>query len=246
MGHLEKKSNAINKLDERKKKACKRVEMSRECSKRLQKLVIMVAATLMVMTSPVRLSDGVEPETMEANESNRVDKISTANVATEFWEQIYQNSMLNTKSRYSVLNDERVCFTCPIDRTTFTSLYHEALDQSSSQTLGSMQSLPPLTITWAAQLNENRVIFFCRNNSRLTSSPVYLSGDVMGAAGGGAAAAAAASLAHHQQQQHGAQLDYSCESNRLCLSSVKSFYPKSYQCFVKSYILNVKLDVIGK
>lgn len=172
----------------------------------------------------------VDPNTIESSSSS-------SNMAAEFWEQIYQNSMLNTKSRYNVLNDERVCFTCPIDRATFTSLYHEALDQSSSQAIGTMQSLPPLTITWAAPLNENRVLFFCRNNSRLTSSPVYLSSDVIvdppvGGGGNG--------------RQHGAQLEYSCESNRLCLNAVKSFYPKSYQCFVKSYVLNVKLDVIGK
>lgn len=192
--------------------------------------------TLMLILSPVSRCVPVndEPRTIPddepLNDPNKIDS-NANNVAAEFWEQIYQNSMLNTKSRYNVLNDERVCFTCPIDRATFTSLYHEALDQSSSQALGTMQSLPPLTITWAAQLNENRVLFFCRNNSRLIAPSISLSGDI---------------ASSQNDRQHGAQLEYSCESNRLCLNSVKSSYPKSYQCFVKSYVLNVKLDVIGK
>lgn len=169
-------------------------------------------------------------DTSNIYDDNRVVETDSRSLNKEFWEQIYQNSMLNTRTRYSVLNDERVCFTCPIDRGIFNSLYAEAMDQTN---ISNLQSLPPLTITWAAQLNEQRVLFFCRNNSRLSTNPIHLSSNDLTSSG-------------TVYTSTGTELEYSCENHRLCLTNVKNSFPKNYQCFVKSYVLNVRLDVIGK
>jgi hypothetical protein len=147
----------------------------------------------------------------------------------EFWDQIYQNSMLNTKTKYNALSGDKVCFSCPIDRNIFTSLYHEAIDGRSNGTP------PRITISWATQLNENRVIFFCRNNTRIATNPVILSLNQE-----------SLDKSNSIYENDGSELDYSCENNYLCLINVKKSYPQIYQCFIKSYVLNVKLNVIGK
>jgi hypothetical protein len=162
---------------------------------------------------------------LEASESNK-----------QFWDKIYTNSLLNTKTKYNSLSGENVCFTCPIDQTTFDSLYQEA--KRTQQQQESSKSPPKITIAWSSQLSNDRVIFFCRNNTRMTSSPIYLSSDQMDS-----------DLIHTDggsSSSDSSQLEYSCDNNRLCLTNLKHNYPENYQCMVKSYVLNVKLNVIGK
>jgi hypothetical protein len=164
-----------------------------------------------------------------------IDTISHQNkfdsINKKFWDQLYQNSMLNTKTKYNAMSGDKVCFSCPIDRNTFTSLYHDAVDQISNGTP------PRITISWAAQLNENRVIFFCRNNTRLASNPVLLSRTIV--------SQEISEKGNIINEDDGSELDYSCENNNLCLINVRRSYPQTYQCFIKSYVLNVKLNVIG-
>lgn len=155
--------------------------------------------------------------------TNQDDTTKYPDSSKEFWENMYQYSIVTPRTKFNALSGSRVCFTCPIDRTTFQNLYQEV--GRSSHTPAN-QAPPRVSISWATQMAENRVIFFCRNNSRISSSPVYLASDNDGKTGG--------------------ELDYSCENNRLCLSNVKSSYPDTYQCMVKSYVLNVKLNVVGK
>ncbi|CAF0842396.1 unnamed protein product [Brachionus calyciflorus] len=159
------------------------------------------------------------------------DQVSVTKSSTElnkeFWETLYQNSLLNTRNKYNVLNDEKVCFTCPVDRSTFTSLYHEAIDAMTQQNQ-QHQAPPRVTISWIAQLNENRVIHFCSNNTRKVNNPLQLSSNGM----------------NSNEVGMSTQLEFSCENNRLCLHNVKNAYPKNYQCLIKSYVLDVKLDVI--
>ena len=139
----------------------------------------------------------------------------------EFWENFYQNSLLSTKTKYNVINGEKVCFTCPIDRSTFTNLYQEAKQDLPADTVPAK-----ISIAWSTQFSENRMIFFCRNNTKIKTGPIYLNNE--------------------GQNSDASQLDYSCENSRLCVHNVKLSYPDSYQCLVKSYVLNVKLNVIGK
>lgn len=150
----------------------------------------------------------------------------------EFWESMYQNSILNTKRRYNVLNGDRICFTCPIDRNTFTQLYNDARKSSK---LNSNQAPPPITIVWAAELSQKRLIFFCRNNTKISQRPIYLTNEI-------------ANDGHSSSIDHSsaAELEYSCEHNRLCLNDVKNSYPDTYQCSIKSFVSNVKMNVIGK
>jgi hypothetical protein len=150
----------------------------------------------------------------------------------EFWESMYQNSILNTKRRYNVLNGDRICFTCPIDRNTFTQLYNDARKSSK---LNSNQAPPPITIVWAAELTQKRLIFFCRNNTKISQRPIYLTNEI-------------SSEGHSSPLDHSsaAELEYSCEHNRLCLNDVKNSYPDTYQCSIKSFVSNVKMNVIGK
>ena len=151
----------------------------------------------------------------------------------EFWESMYQNSILNTKRRYNVLNGDRICFTCPIDRNTFTQLYNDARKSSK---LNSNQAPPPITIVWAAELSQKRLIFFCRNNTKISQRPIYLTNEIAASDG------QSSSIDHSSA----AELDYSCEHNRLCLNDVKNSYPDTYQCSIKSFVSNVKMNVIGK
>lgn len=165
------------------------------------------------------------------DETNPLDASkSSSDLNKEFWEIMYQNSMLNTRTKYNVLNDEKVCFTCPIDRNIFTSLYHDALDSGAANAQQQHQAPPRVTISWATQLNENRIIFFCKNNTRRATNPLYISSDESSIENG----------------MSSTQMEFSCENNRLCLHNVRNSYPKNYQCYVKSYVLNVRMDVIGK
>ena len=173
-------------------------------------------ANLYSSTSMVEFGD--EP----AHATPHTGEMTTSTMNKNFWDNIYQNSILNTKTRYNTLAGEKVCFTCPIDRNTFQSLFHQAELAS-----GKPGEVPPrLTIAWTTQLSGNRMIFFCRNNTRMTRTPIHLGSDTDEADGG--------------------QMDYSCENDRLCLSNLKHNYPENYQCLVKSYVLPVKLNVIGK
>jgi hypothetical protein len=154
-----------------------------------------------------------------------ISESSSASAANKnFWDNIYQNSILNTKTKYNTLSGEKVCFTCPIDRDTFQSLFHQA--ELASGTPGEVP--PRTTIAWTTQLSGNRMIFFCRNNTRMSNSPIYLGND------------------NKDESADGGELDYSCENDRLCLRNLRHNYPENYQCLVKSYVLNVKLNVIGK
>ncbi len=192
----------------------------------------------------------------------------------EFWDQLYQNSILYSKIKYNSLSGDKVCFTCPIDRTTFSNLYHEALISSSSSSnhndndnnvkSSNLNEIPPrVTISWATQLNENRIVFFCRNNSRMANNPFHFShsslinnnnnnnkrltihelNDIDNDAHIASSDSSSTSTTSNDDIN---DLEYSCESNKLCLLNVKNTYPQTYQCFVKSYILSVKLNVIGK
>ena len=161
-----------------------------------------------------------------ANENSSHNKYSQMN--KDFWETMYQNSMLSKKTRYDILNGGNVCFSCPIDRSTFTSLYEEARVQAAGHNLSNGQAPPKITIAWASeQVHQTRIMFFCRNNTKAQKSPIYLNGEYSTGGGGG-------------------ELEYVCEDNRLCLLNVKNNYPQKYQCFVKSYVLDVKLNVVGK
>ena len=171
-------------------------------------------------------------ETDLARQSEAIYEERSSN--KDFWDNIYQNSILNTKTRYNTLSGEKVCFTCPIDRSTFTSLFHQAA--KTANTPG--EAPPRITIAWSTQLSENRMIFFCRNNTRMSSAPIFLGSDNengqqadFGTVRGGG---------------DGGELDYSCENDRLCLINLRHNYPENYQCLVKSYVLNVRLNVIGK
>jgi hypothetical protein len=180
-------------------------------------LVLALAnANLYSSTSMVEFGD--EP----AHATPHTGEMTTSTMNKNFWDNIYQNSILNTKTRYNTLAGEKVCFTCPIDRNTFQSLFHQAELAS-----GKPGEVPPrLTIAWTTQLSGNRMIFFCRNNTRMTRTPIHLGSD--------------------NDEADGGQMDYSCENDRLCLSNLKHNYPENYQCLVKSYVLPVKLNVIGK
>ena len=156
----------------------------------------------------------------------------------EFWETLHQNSMFNTRKTYNVPNNEKVCFTCPIDREIFKSLY-DAAAGSTHAVYGGQKVVPApprVSIAWATELPENRLIFFCRNNTKITTSPIHLSSDYDMNGGGGAG----------DKSLGDSQLDYTCENNRLCLLNAKNSYPHMYKCYVKSHVLNVKLNVIGK
>jgi hypothetical protein len=148
----------------------------------------------------------------------------------EFWDLLYQNSMLNSKVKYNSLNGDKVCFVCPVDRNIFTSLYHDALAINYGKNNGTPNRI---TISWATQFNENRIVFFCRNNTKIALNPVILSysNDLDGL--------------NNVNDNNVSELDYICENNKLCLINVKKSYPQTYQCFIKSYVLNVKLNVIG-
>lgn len=148
--------------------------------------------------------------------------ISQNTLNKNFWDNIYQNSILNTKTKYNTLSGEKVCFTCPIDRDTFQSLFHQA--EQSTKSPGEVPKR--ITIAWTTQLSGNRMIFFCRNNTRMSQSPIYLGSD------------------NPDGTNDGGELDYSCENDRLCLTNLKHNYPENYQCLVKSYVLPVKLNVI--
>jgi hypothetical protein len=190
---------------------------------------------------------------------------SNYNANKEFWETIYQNSIFNVRTTYNALSGDRVCMSCPIDRSLYNTLYVEAMSQagyggaaqnptrSSSNNNGgsagggSGGDYPPrFTISWTTQLGEGRTIFFCRNNTKITSTPVYISindeNDIVppgrqparGGGGGGGGGGPTA------------ELDYTCENNRLCLINVRHNFPVAYQCLFKSFIQSVKLNVIGK
>jgi hypothetical protein len=153
----------------------------------------------------------------------------------EFWESLHQNSMFNTRKTYNVPNNEKVCFTCPIDREIFKNLY-DAAAGSTHAVYGGQKVVPApprVSIAWATELPENRLIFFCRNNTKITTSPIHLSSDYDINGGG-------------DKSLGDSQLDYTCENNRLCLLNAKNNYPHMYKCYVKSHVLNVKLNVIGK
>lgn len=155
------------------------------------------------------------------------DHLSVVESDKDFWENLYQNSLLNTRNKFNVLNGEKVCFTCPVDRNTFSNLYQESASPLSNQE----HQLPPkVTISWIAQLNGNRVIPFCSNNTRKVPNPLQLSSNGLNSDEAGIST----------------QIEFSCENNRLCLHNVKNSYPNNYQCLIKSYALDVKLDVIGK
>lgn len=155
------------------------------------------------------------------------DQSYSAESDKEFWENLYQNSLLNTRNKFNALNGEKVCFTCPIDRSTFSRLYQESSSPVSSQE----SQLPRrVIISWIAQLNGNRVIPFCSNNTRKVANPLQLSSNGL----------------NSDEVGVSTQIEFSCENNRLCLHNVKNSYPSNYQCLVKSYVLDVKLNVIGK
>lgn len=183
-------------------------------------LATTINANLYSSTSKVEFGDEVVQQPVDVTDPPHA--LSTSTLNKNFWDNIYQNSILNTKTKYNTLAGEKVCFTCPIDRNTFQSLFHQA-ELASGQT----GKVPPrITIAWTTQLSGNRMIFFCRNNTRMTRSPIHLGSDTTSSDGG--------------------QLDYTCENDRLCLTNLKHNYPENYQCLVKSYVLPVKLNVIGK
>ena len=175
---------------------------------------------------PITIQSAHEPPPLASSDPNQ-----------EFWEVMHQNTRFSDKKSYSVRNDDKVCLTCPIDREIFTNLYQEA----AANTPGFSQKLVPapqrVSISWATEPSENRLIFFCRNNTKITSGPVALNSDydAQGGSSGG-----------QDRGVSDTQLDYTCENNRLCLLNAKKSYPHIYKCYVKSYVLNVNLNVIGK
>ena len=194
--------------------------------------LILVGITMSIPYNKDDLTGRIETDLAMQSEATNEERTSNK----DFWDNIYQNSILNTKTKYNTVSGEKVCFTCPIDRSTFTSLFHQAA--KSANTPG--EAPPRITIAWSTQLSENRMIFFCRNNTRMSSAPIYLGSDnengqqadfgTIRTSGGG----------------DGGELDYSCENDRLCLINLRHNYPENYQCLVKSYVLNVRLNVIGK
>ena len=212
-------------------------------------VVILVYTNIAYATSYYSIED--QPYNLDEN-GLRVNQPVPEPVAKDpnqdFWDTLHQASMFTKKKPYNILHNEKVCFTCPIDRETFASLYQEAAKsvpggeaglQNMQQT--NMPAPPRVSISWATQLPENRIIFFCRNNTRIATTPIHLSSDYDPHTSGNSADESARSGGGMVESQ----LEYSCENNRLCLSNVKNNYPHAYQCYVKSYVLNVKLNVIG-
>jgi hypothetical protein len=210
---------------------------------------------------------GIDSQTAEAdlNESTRIKNIpkdvrtqaellpfgaasSSYNANKEFWETIYQNSLFNVRTTYNALSGDRVCMSCPIDRSLYNTLYLDAMAQVGDGSLNSAKSFskngateypPRFSISWTTQLGEGRTIFFCRNNTKITPTPVYISVDDENDI-----------VPSGRQRPRGgsttAELDYTCENNRLCLINVRHNFPTTYQCLFKSFIQSVKLNVIGK
>jgi hypothetical protein len=139
----------------------------------------------------------------------------------DFWETMYQNSMLNKKTRYDILSSGSVCFTCPIDRAMFQNLYNEARAQSNQS--GSIAP-PRISIGWSSEVN-NRFIFFCKNNSKDFAKVPLLPDGEYGSGG---------------------EIEYVCEDNKLCLLNVKPNYPQKYKCYAKSHVVNVNMNVVGR
>ena len=148
----------------------------------------------------------------------------------EFWDRLYHNAFSNTKTKYDVLNGDRVCLTCPIDRAMYNNLYHEV---AGAYNTSSNQVPPRVSITWTSQLPNDHTIFYCRNNMRVNQMPAVQNYDTDG----------------YSEQQRGrgsGEVDFTCENNQLCLRNVRYHYPDSYQCLIRSYVQSVKLNVIGK
>ena len=198
------------------------------------KIVLLFGVVVAIRAEIIAEENSILPNEIDHTHSTSAEVHSPyTDPNKEFWESMYQNSILNTKRRYNVLNGDRICFTCPIDRNTFTQLYTDARKSSK---LNSNQAPPPITIVWAAELSQKRLIFFCRNNTKISQRPIYLTNEI------------AASDGHVSSIDHSsaAELEYSCEHNRLCLNDVKNSYPDTYQCSIKSFVSNVKMNVIGK
>lgn len=215
-------------------------------------LNLLLIATLILTRVDATYYTSSEEENSILSLNEKSDKIQHAGIQEstqfasadsnqEFWETLHQTSMFNTRKTYNVPNNEKVCFTCPIDREIFTSLYHEASTGvgDTNQIYGKkvVPAPPRVSISWATEMSENRLIFFCRNNTKITTSPIHLSNDYDTQIGGNDLM---------QKSVGDSQLDYTCENNRLCLLNAKNNYPHMYKCYVKSYVLNVKLNVIGR
>lgn len=183
---------------------------------------------LMIQIVLIKSNEFIESELL-SSPSQETKNISIQESNKRFWDTIYQNSKFNTKSAYNMMSGDNVCFTCPINADTYKSLYENAQRASN---LDDTEIPPRVTIAWRSQMPDNRVIFFCRNNTRVVSSPVYLSSEN--------------EFEQNLGADSGGQLEYSCEDNKLCLANLKYNYPKKYQCMVKSYVLDVNLNVIGK
>jgi hypothetical protein len=166
--------------------------------------------------------DGNKEENDPNSVSNSYNKVFMQ-TNKEFWDQMYQNSMINKKTKYDIINGGNICLTCPIDRNTFNSLYNEARVQANISS--SSQAPPKLNIGWTSSMSSDRVTFFCRNNSKVVKHPIYL---------------------NKNELSTNNELEYICEENKLCLINVKSSYPHKYQCLVKSHVLDVQLNVVGK
>lgn len=154
--------------------------------------------------------------------SLNVDR-SSSSATQEFWNTLYQWSIADPpKTKYNVMDGNNVCLTCPIDRAMYYSLRG---DHSSKYT-------PPIvSITWTANLPNNRKVFFCRNNTRINDGTVQIFGSYD---------------ANGVQQRSGGDLAYACENYKLCLLDVKYYYAGMYECNIKTFVKSVQLNPIGK
>jgi hypothetical protein len=182
----------------------------------------LILADLPYMPYYQETDDNNKEENDPSSLSNSYNKVFTQ-TNKEFWDQMYQNSMINKKTKYDIINGGNICLTCPIDRNIFNSLYNEARVQANITS--SSQAPPKLNIGWTSSMASDRVTFFCRNNSKVVKHPIYL---------------------NKNELNSNNELEYICEENKLCLINVKSSYPHKYQCLVKSHVLDVQLNVVGK
>jgi hypothetical protein len=151
----------------------------------------------------------------EIKSSNYLNDFSVSESNKDFWDIMYHNSM-NLKTKFTRMNGEKVCFTCPIDRSAYTELYKNAMERADDEQREA-RSPDRTSINWSTKLSNNIDILLCRNNSKQQRSSL-VSGE----------------------------LDYTCENDRLCLIGVTYTYPRAYQCYVKSYAFKVQLEVVGE
>ena len=223
-----------------------------------------VFAALLVLASVADLSDpaaetvvadpSLTPQSSYVNTQQQQQQQQQQSSNKEFWDNLYQNSIMNTKKRYDVVNSANVCLQCPISREAFTTLHTDAKLRSAGGNLthnryGQMMSAPApprVTIMWASE-SSTHMTYYCKNgrnlhNQRSSSNSNANNNNNNNNQVAEAARQQSASASQSDQQD----VEFVCEDTRLCLLNVRSHYPSQYKCMVKSNVFDVKMNVIGK